>query len=468
MRPKNAENEVRFGAAAKDLPEGSPQPRRPQIVGALAMIALGVLLALIVAEFGLRLLGVGEEGMYQWDADRGWALRPGASEWQRKEGHAFVQINHEGMHDREHFYSKPADTIRIAFIGDSFTEAEQVAIQDDFVSVVERRLGNCARLRGRKVEALNFGCDSYGTAQELITLKHDVWKFAPDFIVLLFFAGNDLRNNALGLEWHHCQPFYALRGDQLVLTGPFLDSPVFHTRCMIKFESRRSAVLNVIGDSLSRLRAVAKAKKELPREHRAKTFAPSVELGLDHAIYLPPQSPDWEIAWNVTEKLLLAFSQDVKEHGAQFLVVTASVGPQVYPNPLWRAKYAKNLAVSDLFYPERRITEDGERGGFPVLNLAPVFQSFADQNHVFLHGFANTKLGTGHWNEAGHRLAGRLIADRLCDLIAPASGNGPAQASIGASCEPNSSGRSRSQGLACRERSVPLTTSGKTARLLSR
>jgi hypothetical protein len=408
------------------------------------MIAIGVLLGLILAEFAFRLLGVGDQGMYQWDADRGWALRPGASEWQRKEGHAFVQINREGMHDREHFYSKPAYTIRIAFIGDSFTEAEQVRIQDDFVSVVERRLGNCARLRGRKVEALNFGCDSYGTAQELITLKRDVWKFDPDFIVLLFFAGNDLRNNALGLEWHRCQPFYALRGDQLVLTGPFLDSPVFRTQCMIKFESRRSALLNVIGNSISRIRAVAKAKRTLPREHRSKTGAPSVELGLDDAIYRPPQTQDWEAAWNVSEKLLLAINQDVEQHRARFLAVTATVGAQVYPNPLWRARYQKNLAVKDLFYPERRITDIGERAGFPVLNLAPAFQSFADEHHVFLHGFDNTKFGTGHWNEAGHRLAGQLIADRLCDLIEPASGNGPVQGS------------------------VPLTTSGKAARLLSK
>ena len=138
--------------AANDRPNGLLQPRRQQIYSALATVVIGVLLALIVVEFAFRLLGVGEQGMYQWDADRGWALRPGATEWQRKEGNAFVQINREGMRDCEHSYSKPADTIRIAFIGDSFTEAEQVAIQDDFVSVVERRLGNCGRLHGRKVE----------------------------------------------------------------------------------------------------------------------------------------------------------------------------------------------------------------------------------------------------------------------------------------------------------------------------
>jgi len=58
-----------------------------------------------------------------------------------------------------------------------------------------------------------------------------------------------------------------------------------------------------------------------------------------------------------------------------------------------------------------------------VLNLAPAFQSFADEHHVYLHGFADTKLGMGHWNEAGHHLAGQLIADRLCDLIENSSAN---------------------------------------------
>jgi hypothetical protein len=92
------------------------------------MVFGGILLGLLVAEVGLRLLGIGEQGLYQWDAYRGWSLRPRASEWQRREGNAFVQINREGMRDREHSYRKAANTIRIAFIGDSFTEAEQVAL----------------------------------------------------------------------------------------------------------------------------------------------------------------------------------------------------------------------------------------------------------------------------------------------------------------------------------------------------
>ena len=74
------------------------------IRGQLALIFAGILLGLAVAECGLRLLGIGQQGFYQWDRDRGWSLRPGAMGWQHREGNAFVQINHDGMRDRPHSY----------------------------------------------------------------------------------------------------------------------------------------------------------------------------------------------------------------------------------------------------------------------------------------------------------------------------------------------------------------------------
>lgn len=131
----------------------------------------------------------------------------------------------------------------------------------------------------------------------------------------------------------------------------------------------------------------------------------------------------WQYAWKVTEQLMVAMDGEVKGHGAQFLVVTASVGPQVYPDPVWRAKFAESIHVKDLFYPDLRIRQLGRHAGFPVLDLASTLQTYADEHHEFLHGFSNTKLGTGHWNETGHRLAGERIAGRLCGLIrSPDSG----------------------------------------------
>jgi hypothetical protein len=41
-------------------------------------------------------------------------------------------------------------------------------------------------------------------------------------------------------------------------------------------------------------------------------------------------------------------------------------------------------------------------------------QAIAERERIFLHGFENTRLGSGHWNENGHRLAAELVAADLC------------------------------------------------------
>jgi hypothetical protein len=74
----------------------------------------------------------------------------------------------------------------------------------------------------------------------------------------------------------------------------------------------------------------------------------------------------------------------------------------------------KRLGVDTLFYPDLRLKAFGDRNGFEVINLAPALQHYADENKVYLHGFGK-QLGNGHWNELGHRVAGEMIAEKLCE-----------------------------------------------------
>jgi hypothetical protein len=110
----------------------------------------------------------------------------------------------------------------------------------------------------------------------------------------------------------------------------------------------------------------------------------------------------------------------VKNHGAQLLVVTLTSAPQVNPDAVKQQALLRSHGLSDLFYPERRIKALGEREGIAVLNLAPLFQSYAQTHKVFLHGFGDS-LGTGHWNQAGHRLAGEIISEWICHEMERAS-----------------------------------------------
>lgn len=79
---------------------------------------------------------------------------------------------------------------------------------------MEKSLGNCSALKGQQIEVLNFGVQGYGTAQELMTLRHHVWQFSPDLIILGFYPGNDIRNNYKPLEHDHLRPYFSRHFDQ--------------------------------------------------------------------------------------------------------------------------------------------------------------------------------------------------------------------------------------------------------------
>ena len=81
-----------------------------------------------------------------------------------------------------------------------------------------------------------------------MTLRHQAWKFSPDAVVLAVCTGNDISNDSVELEDNQCQPFFTYRDGELVLTGPFEQSAWFRFQCMVRYESRRSAALNLLGD----------------------------------------------------------------------------------------------------------------------------------------------------------------------------------------------------------------------------
>lgn len=396
----------------------------------LLLICIGILLGCLIAEAGIRLLGIGKPQFYTYSKWCGWKMLPGSSGWQTDEGRAWLRANRWGFRGPDWTLAKPAGTLRIAVLGDSMTEAQQVPEDQTFCAVIERMLKRdlplppTSRFHSvRNVEVMNFGVDGYGTAQELLTLEHDVWRFSPDVIVLAFFNGNDLRNNSVVLEGDQCRPFYVDRNGAFVLGGPFIDSRWFRFGCFMRFESRHSQLLNVLGSAKSVLRARWRNWK---RRKTAAASAPAIkptplhEEGLEDQIYRAPQTPAWRDAWNVTEAETEMIHQSARRHGAHFLLVTFGAGMQDFPNQAARQNYLRAVGGTSLFYPDQRLKALGERDGFDVLNLPPAMQSYADAHKIFFHGFPNTRMGSGHINERGHCFAGELIADQLRDMLAGA------------------------------------------------
>ena len=132
-------------------------------------------------------------------------------------------MNSAGFRDYERSKNKPENGLRIALLGDSYTEALQVKLEDTYGAIMEEKLKQCPVLKNRKVEVMNFGVSGYSTAQELMTLRYHVWDYQPDLVMLAFYAGNDLSNNSPNLEHDHLRPYFVYKDGQLVADMSFRD-----------------------------------------------------------------------------------------------------------------------------------------------------------------------------------------------------------------------------------------------------
>jgi len=393
----------------------------------LGLMLFGLIFGLVIAEVALRVIGYSYPEFYVTDSARGYALRPNAAGWYRKENQVYVQINSDGLRDREHSKSKPPNTIRVAIVGDSYPEALQVPLEAAFWQILQSQLSSCSGNQ-KRVEVINFGVSGYGTGQELITLREHVWQYSPDVVLLAVTTNNDITDNSLVLKKAHDVPYFTLKDNQLQLDESFRNTPEFKWRQSVPgrigrwFRDHFRVVQAIIeGHRAGRLKLAAWRSSRA--ESKPTTVQPqgggtptvrSEELGTDNLIYREPQDETWKSAWQVTEKLIETMRDEVQAHKAKFFVATLSNGIQVAPSAQVRADFLKRVGATDLFYPDYRIKNLGARGGFVVINLAPELQAYAERNNVFLHGFG-TDLGSGHWNEKGHQIAGELLAKKMCE-----------------------------------------------------
>ncbi|MDQ2937275.1 MAG: SGNH/GDSL hydrolase family protein [Acidobacteriota bacterium] len=408
--------------------------RAKKLFAKLLLILFGFFLGGIVSEIALRVAGYSYPEFYSLSPSRGYSLRPQVEGWYRKEGEAYTRINSDGLRDQEHTITKPQGTFRIAVLGDSYPEALSVSMEEAFWSVMERKLGECGALPGKRIEVINFGVSGYSTAQELLTLREQVWKYAPDLVLLAVTTNNDITDNARDLKKTDI-PYFVYKDNHLTLDDSFKNSRAFLLRqsrisrlgVWLRDHSRLVQALMQGHHGFKILLAswrtrnspggqtqVSPARENADSGKKPDLFSRAEELGTDNLIYLEPDNPVWNDAWRVTEGLILEMRDEVTAKGAKFVVVTLSNGPQVLPNPESRESFKKWFGVTDLFYPDNRIRSFCVRERIPVLTLAPELQEFAERNKTFIHGFGKN-VGNGHWNATGHRVAGELIAKKICE-----------------------------------------------------
>ena len=273
------------------------------------------------------------------------------------------------------------------------------------------------------------------TAEELLTLRKNVWAYSPDIVVLAVCTYNDITDNYRPFKADQELPHFALDNGKLVLDDSFTrskkylwnDSATFKAWTVVHNHSRLIQLLHhaqfAIRTRLSewkeqrRLAELQKAHDQAPASQAPVTTASLTDLvGLRNMIYREPDDDDWRNAWALTEALITQMGDETEQHGAKFMVATITSDIQVYPDPAVRKNLMDRVQVTDLFYPDRRLQLLAEKKGFGFVDLAEPMQQAADRDKVFFHGFGD-EIGNGHWNEAGHRFAGEMMAAKLAEMI---------------------------------------------------
>ncbi|NBW61928.1 MAG: hypothetical protein EBR33_01595 [Synechococcaceae bacterium WB4_1_0192] len=366
----------------------------------LMALTVGLIVSAGAAELLLRVVGVDYPAFYRIDADRGYGLRPGAAGLWTREGRGHVRINAEGFRGASTDLAPTAGRLRLAVLGDSFTEALQVDEPLTLIGQLQRQLASarhCPLMAGHRagVEVLNFGVGGYGTAQEWLTWRHLARAYRPDLVLLLVYPGNDFQDNEP--RSRSDRPVARLSaGGELVVDNSFRQTPAYRWRTsppgqLLEGLMNHSRLLQLLNEVKNRLvNRPNKPRQVLPGQPPPAT---------------PPASAQ---AWAVTAALISALDRDVRASGARLVVASASSPDQLWPRARQRP--------ADPFEQERRLQQLLAARGIPYLALAPLLQRQADRQGLTLHGFAGQAPGEGHWNANGHRLAASAITPWLCRL----------------------------------------------------
>ena len=402
------------------------------------VMLVGLFFGCVVAEIALRAVGYSYPIFFKTDPRTGYSPIPNLEGWSWPENKVYVRYNSAGFRDVEHAPAKRANTLRIAVLGDSYAEGRQVELDSTFWKVLERQLSHSPALAGKDVEVINFGVNGYGTVEELLTLRQRVWEYSPDIVLLTVTVYNDITDNYKPFKGAAEVPYFNLDSGNLVYDDSFVksakylwhDSGLFtawvsahnHSRLIQLLHHAQFAIKTRL-DGWKAQRRQTEAQKALnaggPAQPTLKNTASLTDaVGIQNMVYRVPDDSNWNEAWLVTEALIKQIGAEVTQHAAKFMVATITSDIQVYPDPAVRQAMMNQLDVKDLFYPDTRLAGLADREGFPFLDLALPMQVAADAKKVFFHGFGR-EIGNGHWNEAGHKIAGELIASKLEEIIGP-------------------------------------------------
>ena len=304
---------------------------------------------------------------------------------------------------------------RLLFVGDSFLSGEGVPTDALIPFSCETEL----RARGHDVEAFNVSYPGMSTATELILFRKHVARVQPEVVVLVLYSGNDIVDNTPELvgvttvsQGAYVRPFLVSNGDgglETMWLNPLRAVLRRWSRLYQRLEVRLLTA-GLIQDPTSP-DLVPPQDELLAAGRLPRTF---LEL------LLPPEPGDpWEAGWRRTDDLLRAFRREVEAARARFILTSAPLLLQV-------EKDAQSFALDAVLRAAKQpLLDERVDWNLPEEHFA-AFTRSEDIDYVpLLDALRAATLETRrsqylkdwHLSARGHRVAGRVVAEALEQVL---------------------------------------------------
>jgi hypothetical protein len=372
----------------------------------LALALLGIIVALGLLELGARLLPSPfkgpENGIETCAGPLGWRGKPFYETVSATEDYVHnLKLNSVGMHDGEHLQAKPEGTFRILMLGDSFVQATQVREEETAHQVLEDLLNEDQP--SPKFEVISAGVGGWGTGQQLMYYRSEGRLYQPDLVILMFFLGNDVKDNLPGrgitVDGRNCyMSYFVLQDDQLDPT-PWAYAPGIKAPTGRTFPGQK-----LLLQGLNQLHQHSWLYTQLEPLVVLKQEPVSV------VDFYTKNNPTFDYAFDLTVSLVKQLQSEAQQDGAELMVVLISPIDLVEFSRMSPAErevlYRRfpTLRAAEKLDPNLTLTQIFSKAGIKTLALLPTFLEDIDKTGEKLY-FSGDK----HWTSEGNHLAGKAI-----------------------------------------------------------
>lgn len=308
---------------------------------------------------------------------------------------------------------KAAGVSRILVVGDSHTEGI-VLNQESFANVLEAQLGS-------RYEVLNAGKGMTSPYQQFWSYKHVYSRFHPDFLIIGFYAGNDLldlmlQQDRIHLQWDgehyvHAEPT-SLAGVHMTLDG----TPKWE-RVLLKFATFRAMVH--VGWQLSeprRFRTRSKGSGEyFDRLESAGNLYPAPTWqGLNQSYFFKRYPEEWTEAVKMLRNVLLRFKTTASEAGIDLALIVIPTFRQIDTDVVIEAAKLLRLNEHDLNTDERLCDLTVKMCGELDIPVIDMREAMKQSEEKLFWSFDH------HINVAAHRLIAETLGEYFTDHLSRA------------------------------------------------